>query len=60
MQINKTQRWLNDELRKAGYSSMCPPYLSSIINGHYKTKTTEAILRKIEEIISPYENQKGE
>jgi len=38
---------------------MTPPYLSAIINGHYKTKTTEAILDKIEEIIKPYEKQKG-
>ena len=37
---------------------MNPPYLSAIINGHYKTKTTEAILDKIEEIIKPYEKQK--
>ena len=59
MRIGKTQRWLNDELREAGYKSMNQPYLSAIINGHYKTKTTEAILDKIEEIIKPYEKQKG-
>lgn len=57
MLIGKTQRWVVNELRKAGYKRMDPPYLSAIINGHYHTEYTETVLDKIEEIIKPYENQ---
>nr|DAU55883.1 MAG TPA: transposon-encoded protein [Caudoviricetes sp.] len=56
MLIGKTQRWVVNELRKAGYKRMDPPYLSAIINGHYHTEYTETVLDKIEEIIKPYEN----
>ena len=55
LQIGKTQRWVVNELRKAGYKRMDPPYLSAIINGDYHTEHTETVLDKIEEIIKPYE-----
>lgn len=58
--IGKTQRWVVDELRRAGYASMNPPYLSAIVNGHYKTPYTEAVLDKIEEIIKPFEKEQGQ
>lgn len=44
----------------AGYASMNPPYLSAIVNGHYKTPYTEAVLDKIEEIIKPFEKEQGQ
>lgn len=58
--IGKTQRWVLDELRRVGYANMNPPYLSAIVNGHYKTPYTEAILDKIEEIIKPLEKEQGQ
>ena len=48
--IGKTQRWLLEELRNAGFHSLSIPRLSAIVNGH------DRILDKAEEIVRNYED----
>ncbi len=54
--IGKTQRWLLEELRNAGFHSLSIPRLSAIVNGHDRFPSAGVILDKAEEIVRNYED----
>lgn len=57
LEVNKKQVDLLAELRKRGYSNMCPPYLSNIINGVEQTPNAQTVRDLIYQILDEWKSE---